>query len=244
MYFRAFFGVPDSMNAPDGTSVNAVRGFLDMIARLVTLQRPARLVACWDDDWRPAFRVALLPTYKTHRLEAGTNPAANVEETPDLLAPQVPIIADVLAALGIARVGAPDAEADDVIGTLAARDAGPVDVVSGDRDLIQVVDDARGVRVLYIGRGLAKMEVMDEAAVAGQVRHPRPRLRRLRRAPWRPLRRAAGRTRGRREDRGRPRPALGARWRRSSRPSTPATPRSRSGRSSRRLGPTWRSPRR
>jgi 5'-3' exonuclease len=172
MYFRAFFGVPDSMHAPDGTSVNAVRGFLDMIARLVAMQRPARLVACWDDDWRPAFRVALLPSYTAHRLEAGTNPAANVEETPDLLAPQVPIIADVLAALGIARVGAPDAEADDVIGTLAARDAGPVDVVSGDRDLIQVVDDARGVRVLYIGRGLAKMEVMDEAAVQAKYGIP------------------------------------------------------------------------
>ncbi len=172
MYFRAFYGVPDSVQAPDGTPVNAVRGFLDMIARLVASQRPARLVACWDDDWRPAFRVALLPTYKAHRLAPQTNPAANIEETPDLLAPQVPMIVELLAALGVARVGCPGFEADDVIGTLAARDHGPVDVVSGDRDLIQVVDDSRGVRVLYIGRGLAKMETLDEPAVEAKYGIP------------------------------------------------------------------------
>ena len=172
MYFRAFYGVPDSFTAPDGTQVNAVRGFLDMTARLVASYRPARLVACWDDDWRPAFRVALLPTYKAHRVAPDANPADNVEQTPDLLAPQVPVIADLLAALGIARVGSPGFEADDVIGTVAAADPGPVDVVSGDRDLIQVVDDARGVRVLYIGRGLARLEVMDEAAVRAKYGIP------------------------------------------------------------------------
>jgi 5'-3' exonuclease len=172
MYFRAFYGVPDSFMAPDGTPVNAVRGFLDMTARLVATHRPGRLVACWDDDWRPAFRVALLPSYKAHRVAPNTNPADNVEESPDLLTPQVPVIVDLLAALGVARVGSPDAEADDVIGTLAAADPGPVDVVSGDRDLIQVVDDAREVRVLYIGRGLAKLEVMDEAAVRAKYGIP------------------------------------------------------------------------
>jgi len=172
MYFRAFFGVPDSFRAPDGTAVNAVRGFLDMTARLVATYRPARLVACWDEDWRPAFRVALLPTYKAHRLAPGTNPAANIELTPDLLSPQVPVIVELLSALGIARVGSPGFEADDVIGTLAAADPGPVDVVSGDRDLIQVVDDSRRVRVLYIGRGLAKLEVLDEAAVLAKYAVP------------------------------------------------------------------------
>src|SRR5450631_3430388 len=172
MYFRAFYGVPDTFTAPDGTPVNAVRGFLDMTARLVATHRPRRLVACWDDDWRPAFRVALLPSYKAHRVDQATNPAANIEETPDLLAPQVPVIVDLLAALGIARVGSPGFEADDVIGTLAGSDAGPVDVVSGDRDLIQVVDDSRAVRVLYIGRGLAKMEVLDQAAVQAKYGIP------------------------------------------------------------------------
>ena len=57
LYFRAYYGVPESITAADGTPVNAVRGFTDMIARLVTERRPSRLVACLDLDWRPAFRV-------------------------------------------------------------------------------------------------------------------------------------------------------------------------------------------
>ncbi len=172
LYFRAFYGVPDSVQAPDGTPVNAVRGFLDMVARLVTTYQPTRLVACWDDDWRPAFRVALLPSYKAHRLLPASNPKDNIEETPDLLTPQVPVIVDVLEALGIARVGSPGFEADDVIGTLATTADCPVDVVSGDRDLIQLVDDQHPVRVLYTGRGMAKLEVMDEAYVEAKYGIP------------------------------------------------------------------------
>ena len=102
MYFRAFHGIPESITAPDGTPVNAVRGFLDMIAFLVGKRRPARLVACWDEDWRPAFRVAAIPSYKAHRL---LNAAKNIEIVPDALAPQVPVIVEVLEALGIARAG-------------------------------------------------------------------------------------------------------------------------------------------
>ena len=166
LYFRAFFGVPDSVRAPDGTAVNAVRGFLDMVATLVVRRRPARLVACWDEDWRPAFRVAALPSYKAHRL---ADPATGAEETPPGLEPQVPIIRDVLAAFGIAVVGGPGLEADDVAGTLATREAGrgpaDVDVVTGDRDLFQLVDDAAGVRVLYTGRGVRNLEIVDEAAL-------------------------------------------------------------------------------
>jgi 5'-3' exonuclease len=172
LYFRAFFGVPDSVRAPDGSPVNAVRGFLDMTATLVRAHSPSRLVACWDEDWRPAFRVALVPSYKRLRLAAGTNPAANLEETPEGLSPQVDLIVEVLAALGVARVGSPGFEADDVIGTLAAAAPGPVDVVSGDRDLVQVVDDSRRVRVLYVGRGVARLEVLDEAAVQAKYGIP------------------------------------------------------------------------
>jgi 5'-3' exonuclease len=164
LYFRAFHGVPEKITAPDQTPVNAVRGFLDMLATLVTLRRPRRLVACWDDDWRPAFRVAAIPSYKRHRLAA---PGGTAEQVPDTLQPQVPVIAEALAALGVARVGAPGLEADDVIGTLATRAtaAGPadVDVVTGDRDLFQLVDDAAGVRVLYTGRGVRNLETVDDA---------------------------------------------------------------------------------
>jgi 5'-3' exonuclease len=170
LYFRAFFGVPDSVKAPDGTPVNAVRGLLDMIARLLVDRRPARLVACWDDDWRPEFRVAAIPSYKEHRLAAGS---ADTEEVPDALSPQIPVIVEVLEALGLARLGAPGFEADDVIGTLVARevartdrapgDAGAVEVVTGDRDLFQLVDDAAAVRVLYTIRGIKDLEVVDLA---------------------------------------------------------------------------------
>lgn len=162
LYFRAFFGVPESMTAPDGTPVNAVRGLLDFMARLITMRRPERLIACLDEDWRPAFRVAAVPSYKAHRL---LNARRNIENIPPALVAQVPVILDVLDALGFAYVGAPGFEADDVIGTLAARDPGPVDVVTGDRDLFQVVDDSREVRVIYTARGVGRHEVVDESVV-------------------------------------------------------------------------------
>ncbi|MBD0292031.1 MAG: 5'-3' exonuclease [Jiangellaceae bacterium] len=169
LYFRAFYGVPDSIKAPNGTPVNAIRGLLDFIARLVSVRSPDRLVACLDEDWRPAFRVAALPSYKAHRL---LNATRNLENVPPDLVKQIPVILDVLRALGIAAVGAAGFEADDVIGTLAAKDAGPVDVVTGDRDLFQVVDDARGVRVLYTARGVGRHEVVDEAAVTAKYGIP------------------------------------------------------------------------
>ena len=118
LYFRAFYGVPDSVRAPDGTPVNAVRGFLDIIARLVTTYEPTHLVACWDDDWRPQWRVDLIPTYKSHRVAEVTAVGPDVEVVPDPLEIQVPIIRQTLDALGIVIVGAAAHEADDVIGTL------------------------------------------------------------------------------------------------------------------------------
>ncbi|WP_367048855.1 5'-3' exonuclease [Streptomyces sp. Je 1-332] len=163
LYYRAYFGVPDSVKAPDGTPVNAVRGLLDFIARLVQDHRPDDLVACMDADWRPHWRVELIPSYKAHRVAEEIEQGPDAEETPDTLAPQVPIIEDVLDALGIARVGVPSYEADDVIGTYAGRAAGPVDIVTGDRDLYQLVDDERGVRVLYPLKGVGSLQITDEA---------------------------------------------------------------------------------
>ncbi|MFI6898525.1 5'-3' exonuclease H3TH domain-containing protein [Streptomyces sp. NPDC050256] len=164
LYFRAYFGVPDSVRAPDGTPVNAVRGLLDFIGRLVQDHRPDDLVACWDNDWRPQWRVDLIPSYKAHRVAVETGAGLpDEEETPDTLAPQVPVIADVLDALGIARVGVAGYEADDVIGTLTGLATGRVDIVTGDRDLYQLVDDARGVRVLYPLKGVGTLQMTDEA---------------------------------------------------------------------------------
>jgi 5'-3' exonuclease len=165
MYFRAFFGLPDSLRAEDGTPVNAVRGLLDMIARLVTDFGPDRLIACWDDDWRPQWRVDLIPSYKTHRVAEVVEVGPDVEVVPDPLTVQVPIIVETLTALGIPIVGKAGYEADDIIGTLAATSPWPVDVVTGDRDLFQVIDDARGVRVIYTARGMSKLEIVTDEVV-------------------------------------------------------------------------------
>jgi len=168
LYFRAFYGIPpESMTAPDGTPVNAIRGLLDMIARLIRAYRPGRLVACMDADWRPAFRVAAIPSYKAHR----ANPDGS-EQVPDALNAQIPVIEEVLAAAGVVMAGARGYEADDIIGTLAARSDGPVDVVTGDRDLFQLVDDARPVQVIYTARGMSRLEVVDEAAVTRRYQIP------------------------------------------------------------------------
>ncbi|WP_019633879.1 5'-3' exonuclease [Actinomadura atramentaria] len=169
LYFRAFFGVPESVTAPDGTPVNAVRGLVDMIARLVRDRAPDRLVCCMDADWRPEFRVAALPSYKAHRVAADGG-----DQVPDALAVQLPVIDAVLDAVGLARAGVPGYEADDVIGTLAVRgrDAGPVDIVTGDRDLFQLADDRGPVAVLYTARGVKNLQVMGEKEVADKYAIP------------------------------------------------------------------------
>ena len=174
LYYRAFYGVPDRFTSASGTPTNAIRGFLDMVAQLVERFEPEGLVACWDDDWRPQFRVDLIPSYKAHRVEEAADAGASetnessdleAEEMPDSLSVQEPVIAEVLAAIGIPVVGAEGFEADDVIAQLARDHDGPVLIVTGDRDLFQLVDDSRAVRVLYTARGLAKLAVVDEAWV-------------------------------------------------------------------------------
>jgi 5'-3' exonuclease len=160
LWYRAFHGVPESVRSPRGEPVNAVRGFLDLVARVVREQRPARLVATVDLDWRPAFRVAAVPSYKLHRTAEGGAAAA-----PPGLAPQVAVLLDVLDALGVAVAGAEGHEADDVIGTLTTRETGAVDIITGDRDLLQLVRDAGPVRVLY---AVEKMKPYDEAAVTAK----------------------------------------------------------------------------
>jgi 5'-3' exonuclease len=181
LYFRAFFGVPDSFRAADGTPVNALRGLLDFISRLVGTYSPSHLACCWDNDWRPAWRVELIPSYKAHRVaapgqagvaEMAASPDTSTEQAPDDLAVQVPLILAVLDSLGIAVVGKDGYEADDVLGTLSSTAPMPVDVVTGDRDLFQLVDDARSVRVLYIARGVGNHEQVDEAWVRAKYGIP------------------------------------------------------------------------
>ena len=175
MWFRSYFGVPSSITAPDGRPVNAVRGFIDSMAVVITQQRPHRLAVCLDLDWRPQFRVDLIPSYKAHRVaEPEPQGTPDVEEVPDDLSPQVDMIMELLEAFGIATAGAEGFEADDVLGTLAAQERkDPVVVVSGDRDLLQVVaDDPVSIRVLYLGRGLAKATLFGPEEVADQYGVP------------------------------------------------------------------------
>ena len=181
MWFRSYFGVPASITAPDGRPVNAVRGFLDSIATLVAEYRPGRLAVCLDLDWRPQFRVDLIPSYKAHRVAEEGSPVGgnegDIEEIPDDLSPQVEMILEILDAFGIATAGAEGYEADDVLGALATTERrDPVVVVSGDRDLLQLVaDDPIEVRVLYIGQGLKKATLFGPAEVAQRYGVPADR---------------------------------------------------------------------
>ncbi len=172
LYYRAFFGVPSTIKSPSGQPINAARGLLDFIARLVEDYHPTDLVAAWDNDWRPQWRVDLIPSYKAHRVDTaveakGADGAAlDVEEVPDELAHQVDVIVEILTAAGICIAGADHYEADDVIGTLVAQSQSPTLVVTGDRDLFQLIDDAKPTKVLYTAsRGVANAEVMTNAEI-------------------------------------------------------------------------------
>lgn len=165
LYFRAFYGLPESITAPDGRPVNAIRGYLDMTAALIERRRPGRYVACLDLDWRPAFRVALVPSYKAHRVAAN-----GAEEVPAALARQVPPLLDVLGALGLVTAGAEGFEADDVMATLAVRDRDPVSIVSGDRDLLALATER--ITILYTAKGVAKLEAMGPGEVRARYGIP------------------------------------------------------------------------
>jgi 5'-3' exonuclease len=157
LMFRAFFGLPvTAFKAPNGQPVNAVRGFLDMLARLVTDRKPKALVVATDEDWRPAFRVNVIASYKTARLERGAMPPE--------LEPQEPIIRSVLKAIGVEVIGAPGFEAEDVIASLLPKISGKVEIVTGDRDLFSLVRDP-DVCVLYTQQGIGRLLVVDEAEV-------------------------------------------------------------------------------
>ena len=160
LIYRAYFSTPDTVRAPDGTAINAVHGFLGMMARLVDDHDPDRICCATDESWRPAWRVQLIPTYKTHRTESGS-----VQQVTDrALAAQMPIAFGLLEGCGITVRGHPDYEAEDVIGTLTERAMGPVAIVSGDRDLFQLVRDP-DVWVLYPKRGVSVVERVDETYI-------------------------------------------------------------------------------
>ncbi len=161
LWYRAYYGMPDTMLAPDGTPVNAIRGFLDMSARLITQYQPNRMVACLEGDWRPTWRTDLFPGYKANRVDAEGD-----EDEPDTLGPQIPVLLDLLDLFGIAMVGVDNYEADDLIATYSKSEVGPINIVTGDRDLFQLIDDKRKIRVIYLAKGFSQQEVVNLAWVA------------------------------------------------------------------------------
>jgi 5'-3' exonuclease len=167
LWYRAYYGMPDTLLAPDGTPVNAIRGYLDMTARLVGMYNPNRIVACLEGDWRPTWRTDLFPDYKANRLDD-----EGEEEEPDLLSPQIPILLDVLEAFGIALVGVDNYEADDVMASFAVREKGPIRVVTGDRDLFQLVDDKRDVAIVYLAKGVSQHDLVDIRYIANKYGIP------------------------------------------------------------------------
>ena len=156
LWYRAYFGMPDTLVSPAGMPVNAIRGYLDMTSRLLVKYQPNRLVACLEGDWRPSWRVDLFPDYKLNRLDE-----TGAEEEPDTLGPQIPILLDVLDALGIPMVGVDDYEADDLLATFSVTQNGPIRIVTGDRDLFQLVDDKRDVKVVYLAKGISNHDLVD-----------------------------------------------------------------------------------
>lgn len=167
LIYRALFSTPDTVRTPSGEPINAVHGFLGMLAGLITSQQPDALACAEDTDWRPQWRVDLIPGYKLHRTLEGSA-AVEAEQK---LSPQFPILRDLMARCGLPLIGAPDFEAEDVLGTLSARtlaaggNGDRVAIFSGDRDLFQLVEDPN-VRVLYPRRGTSDLIFVDEAYIA------------------------------------------------------------------------------
>lgn len=154
VYYRAYYSMPESLKAPDGRQINAVRGTLDALMHFVDTYEPEHLITAWDFAWRPEWRVELLPTYKTARVAA-----ADEEQMPDTLSDQVDSVRQILEELGVACIGVDNHEADDVVAQYARDSKMKTYVVSGDRDLFQLIDDKRGVTMLYLGTGISKHTV-------------------------------------------------------------------------------------
>ncbi len=167
LWYRAYYGMPDTLVNSQGEPVHAIKGFLDMSARLISQYRPNRLVACLDGDWRPSWRVDLFPDYKANRVIGDEE-----EDEPETLTPQIPILLDVLEAIGIPLIGADDYEADDVIATYSVKEPGPTLIVTGDRDLFQLVDDKRKVKVVYLARGIANHDLVDKKWISSKYEIP------------------------------------------------------------------------
>ncbi len=158
--FRAFYGVPQTNRGPDGTLINAVRGFLDTLARRIDERKPRHVAVTTDEDWRPDWRVELIPSYKAHRTS---------EPVPHALEPQIPVIMDCLEAVGVDVVGLDDYEAEDIIASLVTKVETPIEILSGDRDLFSQI---RGSEIVVLYPEKTGLTVVDEDEVVRRYSIP------------------------------------------------------------------------
>ncbi len=157
MYYRSFYSLPDTIVSPKGEPINAIRGSLDALFMFIERYQPSNIITCWDYDWRPDWRVELIDSYKTARTEDDGG-----STIPDSLSDQVEILHDLLIEIGMPVVGIDGFESDDIVSHFARQISEPVDIVSGDKDLFQLIDDSVQNRVLYIGTGFSKHTQVDD----------------------------------------------------------------------------------
>ena len=166
LWYRAYYGMPDTMVSPSGMPVNAIRGYLDMTAKMILQYQPDRIVACLDGARLPSWRVALFPEYKATRQKA-----MGVGE-PETLKPQIPVLLEALKLFNVPLVGLDDYEADDILASFAHQYPGPTRIATGDRDLFQSVDDERDVKVIYLAKGFSQHDVVDYNYIANKYGIP------------------------------------------------------------------------
>jgi 5'-3' exonuclease len=159
LWYRAFYGMPESVSSRNGSPNNAIKGFFDGLARIVARYRPDEIGICLDDNWRPTWRVDLFPGYKLNRVDSGDE--VEGEDEPDLLTPQIGPIIELCSLLGLSPISVEDQEADDVIATLASGPkAESVRVMTGDRDLFQLITDAKDLQIIYLARGITQHDLV------------------------------------------------------------------------------------
>ena len=161
--YRSYYGLPDSIKGVDGRPVNAIKGYLDALNRFLKKHHPKSVIHAVDDNWRPSWRVDLLPEYKAHRLEDG-----NEEDVPDDLDYQLEKLPQILSDLGMQILGHPNYEADDVLATISHKFQNVL-IITGDRDLLQLINDSRNIVVHLLGKDggvlLTEESVFDKYSV-------------------------------------------------------------------------------
>jgi 5'-3' exonuclease len=138
IYYRAFYALPESITNEAGQPANAIRGSLSIINTITTDYAAGEIIAALDIDWRPQWRVKLLPQYKANRVVKDDH-FEQVDETPDSLSDQIPHLIEILKQLNVKIVGKSNYEADDCLSTLATNNTNAL-IVTGDKDLLQLIN--------------------------------------------------------------------------------------------------------